>query len=79
MPILRNENPARSGALSSTNQARWSRRIEWLSCGKRKRWGKVLALDPALYRECLDEGLVDYPVDCELEADVSNVSGEIPF
>ena len=55
------------------------RRVADISEGKRKRWGKVLALDPALYRECLDEGFVDHPVDCESESDVSNVSGEIPF
>lgn len=55
------------------------RGVAEISEGKRKRWGKVLALDPALYRECLDEGLVDYPVDCESEADDSNRSGEIPF
>jgi hypothetical protein len=46
---------------------------------ERKRWGKVLALDPTLYRECLDEGLVDYPADCASEPDDSSVSNEIPF
>jgi hypothetical protein len=56
-----------------------ARRVAGISEGKRKRWGKVLALDPTLYRECLDEGLVDYPADCESEPDDSSVSNEIPF
>ncbi len=55
------------------------RRAAGISEGKRKRWEKVLDLDPSLYRECLDEGLVDYPVDSCWSADDSSVSGEIPF
>ena len=56
-----------------------ARRVAGIAEGKRKRWGKVLALAPTLYRECLDEGLVDYPVDWESEPDDSSVSNEIPF
>ena len=55
------------------------RRVASISEGKRKRWGKVLALDPALYRECLDESLVDHPVDCESRPYDSGVSFEIPY
>ena len=54
-------------------------RAAGISEGKRKRWGKVLALAPSLYRECLDKDLVDYPVDFESRPDDSNGSVEIPF
>lgn len=55
------------------------RRVAEISEGKRKRWGKIRALDPALYRECLDENLTDCPADFESGPDDSNGIFEIPF
>ena len=55
------------------------RRVAKISEGKRKRWAKIQSLDPALYRECLDEYLTDCPADFESGPDDSNRSFEIPF
>lgn len=40
-------------------------RVSKISEGKRKRWRKVSAIDPALYQECLKQYLPDYPEDFE--------------
>ena len=45
-------------------------RVAKISEGKRKRWKKVSAIEPALYRECLKQYLPDYPEDFEWDGGI---------